>query len=172
MKVSRDIKLTFAKRGDLAFASHRNVASLFARAVRRAGIPVEYSKGFNPRPRISFPSALETGVASECEIAFVRLAERCDTGWLAERLNGNLPEGIAVTNAGMLESRSMERTRSGRTAMVKLSRYVRRLEVDGGSLKMEIVTDDRGSLRPREVMEALALPPCDVAVRRTHVELQ
>ena len=202
MGISQEIRLTFGKEGDLAFISHRNVASLLERAMRRAGIPVAYSQGYNPRPRISFPSALETGIASDCETAFVRLEERCDTGWLAERLRENLPAEIGVKDvveAGgprsvkwaryevelpegrgpdqkgldrALESCSLERTRSGRTETVKLAKYVKKLRLDGGSLVMEIATDEKGSLRPSEVLEALDLPPCDTAVRRTHVELQ
>jgi hypothetical protein len=54
---------------------------------------------------------------------------------------------------------------------VKLAKYVRDLRLDGGSLIMEIASDERGSLRPSEVLEALALPPRDTPVRRTHVEL-
>jgi len=201
MGISQEIRLTFGKDGDLAFISHRNVASLLERAMRRAGIPVAYSQGFNPRPRISFPSALETGIASDCEVAFVRLEERCETDWLAERLRKNLPEEIAVKDVGeaggprsvkwaryevelperggpdqddldrALENRSIERTRSGKTREVKLAKYVRTLKTDGRSLVMEIITDEKGSLRPSEVLEALALPPCETAMRRTHVEL-
>jgi radical SAM-linked protein len=201
MGISQEIRLTFGKDGDLAFISHRNVASLLERAMRRAGIPVAYSQGYNPRPRISFPSALETGIASDCEVAFVRLEERCEAGWLAGRLRKNLPEEIAVKDVGeaggprsvkwaryevelpegggpgqddldaALESRSIERTRSGRTEEVRLAKYVRALRTDGRSLVVEITTDEKGSLRPSEVLEALALPPCDTAVRRTHVEL-
>ena len=201
MGISQEIKLTFGKDGDLAFISHRNVASLLERAMRRAGIPVAYSQGFNPRPRISFPSALETGIASDCEVAYVRLEERCETGWFAERLGKHLPEEIAVKDVGeaggprsvkwaryevelpesggpdqtdldrALENRCIERTRSGKTEEVKLAKYVRMLKTDGRSLVVEIATDERGSLRPSEVLEALALPPRDTTVRRTHVEL-
>jgi radical SAM-linked protein len=201
MGIGQEIRLTFGKEGDLAFISHRNVASLLERAMRRAGIPVAYSRGYNPRPRISFPSALETGIASDCEVAFVRLQKRCDAGWLAERLDRNLPEEVGIRDAGeaggprsvkwaryevelpedrrpdqkdlgrALESCSIERTRSGRTENVKLAKYVRDLRLDGGSLIMEIASDERGSLRPSEVLEALALPPRDTPVRRTHVEL-
>ncbi|MFC1671754.1 TIGR03936 family radical SAM-associated protein [Planctomycetota bacterium] len=202
MEHRQEMRLTFGKDDDLVCISHRNVASLFERAMRRAGIPVAYSEGYNPRPRISFPSALETGIASDCEVAFVRLSERCEPGLLAERLTRNLPGEIAVKDVGeaggprsvkwarydielpesggpdqadldrLLEDRSIERTRSGRTETVKLAKYVRKLERHDTRLVVEIATDDRGSLRPSEVVEALALLPlCDTAVRRTHVEL-
>ena len=201
MECRQEIRVAFGKDGDLVWLSHRNVVSLFERTMRRAGIPIAYSKGYNPRPRISFPSALELGIASDCEVAFVRLSECCEHGWLAERLTRNLPEEIAVKDVGdaggprsvkwarydtelpesggpdqadldrLLEDRSIERTRSGRTETVKLAKYVGKLERYDRRLVVEIATDDRGSLRPSEVMEALKLPPCDTVVRRTHVEL-
>lgn len=200
MENRQEIKMTFSKGGDLRFLSHRNVASLLERAMRRAGIPVAFSRGYNPRPRISFPSALETGVASDCEVVFVRLRQYPDDASLKDVLARELPEEITVldiekADRGMprlmkgaaytvrlpeecaLDQEDLDRARRMRVVeraapkkAVELSRYVRKLELRNGDLDMEIAVDAGGSLRPREVLKALAVrDPLDV--RRTHVAL-
>src|SRR3954454_2997735 len=65
--VVQRIRLRYAKRGPLRFTSHRDFARAFERAVRRAGVPVAYSQGFTPHPKISYVGACPTGVASEAE---------------------------------------------------------------------------------------------------------
>ena len=65
--VVQRIRIRYAKRGPLRFTSHRDFARAFERAVRRAGVPIAYSQGFTPHPKISYASAAPTGVASEAE---------------------------------------------------------------------------------------------------------
>ena len=57
----------YAKRGKMRFASHRDVARAFERGVRKAGLPIAYSAGFTPHPKISYAGGAPTGVASEAE---------------------------------------------------------------------------------------------------------
>jgi radical SAM-linked protein len=59
------LRIRYAKRGRLRFTSHRDFSRAFERAVARARIPVAYSSGFNPHPRISYAGAAPTGAASE-----------------------------------------------------------------------------------------------------------
>jgi radical SAM-linked protein len=68
------VRLRFAKRGRLRFTSHRDVQ----RAVRRAGVPIAWSAGFSPHPRLSWAGAVPTGAASEAEYVEVGLAEAVD----------------------------------------------------------------------------------------------
>jgi radical SAM-linked protein len=80
----------------MRFASHRDVARAFERGVRRAGLPIAYSAGFTPHPKISYAGGAPTGVASEAEYLSLAL-----TAWQAEtqvcqRLNVALPDGIDV----------------------------------------------------------------------------
>src|SRR5262249_42324707 len=65
--VVQRIRIRYAKRGPLRFTSHRDFARAFERAVRRAGVPIAYSQGFTPHPKISYAGASPTGVASEAE---------------------------------------------------------------------------------------------------------
>ena len=86
----------YAKRGKMRFASHRDVARAFERGVRRAGLPIAYSAGFTPHPKISYPGGAPTGVASEAEYLSLALTERQAETQVGQRLNAALPDGIDV----------------------------------------------------------------------------
>ncbi len=72
------LRIRYAKRGRLRFTSHRDFSRAFERAVFRARIPMAYSSGFNPHPRISYAGAAPTGSASEAEYLEIALAEVVD----------------------------------------------------------------------------------------------
>jgi radical SAM-linked protein len=86
----------YAKRGKMRFASHRDVARVFERGVRRAGLPIAYSAGFTPHPRISYAGGAPTGVASEAEYLRLALTSREAATQVRQRLNATLPDGIDV----------------------------------------------------------------------------
>jgi radical SAM-linked protein len=86
----------YAKRGKMRFASHRDVARVFERGVRRAGLPIAYSAGFTPHPKISYAGGAPTGVASEAEYLSLALTSRQAATQVCERLNAALPDGIDV----------------------------------------------------------------------------
>ncbi|MFT3871164.1 MAG: TIGR03936 family radical SAM-associated protein [Nocardioides sp.] len=90
------LRIQYAKRGPLRFASHRDFSRAFERAVVRARVPMAYSSGFNPHPRISYAGAAPTGAASEAEYLEIALAERTDPGWVGEVLATALPDGLDV----------------------------------------------------------------------------
>lgn len=93
------IRLRFAKRGRLRFASHRDVARAFERALRAAGIPMAYSQGFNPHPKVSWIGAAPTGAASEAEFLEIQVVRRLDPRTVLHELNRVLPDGIDVVAA-------------------------------------------------------------------------
>ena len=86
----------YAKRGKMRFASHRDVARVFERGVRRAGLPIAYSAGFTPHPKISYAGGVPTGVASEAEYLSLALTSRQAAAQVGQRLNAALPDGIDV----------------------------------------------------------------------------
>jgi radical SAM-linked protein len=94
--VVQRVRLRFAKRGRLRFTSHRDIARAFERALRRARVPMAYSAGFNPHPRVSWLGASPTGVASEAEYVELALAERVEPAALREALDAALPPGIDI----------------------------------------------------------------------------
>ena len=90
------LMVRYAKRGKMRFASHRDVARVFERGVRRARLPIAYSAGFTPHPRISYAGGAPTGVASEAEYLSLALTSRQAAAHVRERLNVTLPDGIDV----------------------------------------------------------------------------
>ena len=90
------LRVRYAKRGRLRFTSHRDIARAFERALRRARVPVAYSAGFSPHPRISWVGAAPTGVASEAEYVEISLAARVEPERLRAGLDASLPDGLDV----------------------------------------------------------------------------
>jgi radical SAM-linked protein len=80
----------------MRFASHRDVARAIERGVRKAGVPVAYSAGFSPHPRISYSGGAPTGSASEAEYLELAVTRRCEPDDVGRRLNVALPDGIDV----------------------------------------------------------------------------
>jgi radical SAM-linked protein len=93
------VRLRYTKRGRLRFTSHRDIARAFERALRRAQVPMAYSAGFSPHPKISWVGAAPTGVASEAEYVEIGLAEHRDLDALVRALDASLPDGIDVVEA-------------------------------------------------------------------------
>ncbi|MGY1593106.1 TIGR03936 family radical SAM-associated protein [Geodermatophilus sp. SYSU D00708] len=90
------LRLRYAKRGPLRFASHRDLARALERALRRARVPMAFSAGFTPHPKISYVGAAPTGAASEAEYVEIGLAQRCDPEAVRAALDASLPAGIDV----------------------------------------------------------------------------
>jgi radical SAM-linked protein len=90
------LRVRYAKRGRLRFTSHRDFSRAFERAVFRARIPMAYSSGFNPHPRISYAGAAPTGSASEAEYLEIALAEVVDPSRVHAELDAALPDGLDV----------------------------------------------------------------------------
>lgn len=90
------LRIRYAKRGRLRFTSHRDVSRAVERAVFRAQIPMAYSSGFHPHPRISYAGASPTGAASEAEYLELGLAERRDPDEVGRSLDAALPDGLDV----------------------------------------------------------------------------
>jgi len=90
------LRLRYAKRGRLRFASHRDFQRAFERALRRAQIPIAFSVGFTPHPKISYANAAPTGVASEAEYLEIAVTRELDPGKVRDDLDASLPPGLDV----------------------------------------------------------------------------
>ncbi|MCW2843642.1 MAG: hypothetical protein JWN22_1558 [Nocardioides sp.] len=90
------LRIRYAKRGRLRFTSHRDFSRAFERAIFRARVPMAYSSGFNPHPRISYAGAAPTGSASEAEYLEIGLAEVVDPASVHAALDEALPPGLDV----------------------------------------------------------------------------
>jgi len=94
--IQQKVEVRFEKSEALRFISHHDLMRAFQRAVRRAGLPIRLTEGFNPRPRIVFPVALEVGVASLDEAAEIELVQCMTTQEVARRLSSTLPPGLVL----------------------------------------------------------------------------
>lgn len=90
------LRLRYAKRGRARFSSHRDFGRAFERALRRAGIPMAYSSGYSPHPRISYANASPTGAATEAEYLEIGLAVRRSPDEVRAEINAALPQGLVV----------------------------------------------------------------------------
>ncbi|MET0767652.1 MAG: TIGR03936 family radical SAM-associated protein [Aeromicrobium sp.] len=94
--IVQKLRIRYAKRGRLRFTSHRDFARAFERAVRRAAIPIGFSSGFTPHPKISYANASPTGAASEAEYLEIGMTRPCDPDQVREALDSALPDGIDI----------------------------------------------------------------------------
>ncbi|MCY4062293.1 MAG: TIGR03936 family radical SAM-associated protein [Chloroflexi bacterium] len=96
--VAQRLRVTFGKSGPLIYTSNLDTAKIWERVLRRADLPILYTKGFNTRPRISLAMPLPLGISSECEILEISLREQIDLceDELRERLLSVSPKGLTI----------------------------------------------------------------------------
>ena len=97
------LRVRFAKLGRVRWTSHRDVARMWERALRRAQVPVSYTAGFSPRPQLSFGLALPTGCESTAEYLDIALDAPLEAEGAAERIGPYLPDGVWITAVAALE---------------------------------------------------------------------
>ena len=107
------LRIRWTRHGKVRFLGHRDTARVWERALRRVGVPVAWTEGYSPRPRVSFGLALPTGAESDGEYLEVRLrgpdpvsavdGQPLRLDELPARLTEALPEGMAVTAVAMTE---------------------------------------------------------------------
>ncbi|MFR9674779.1 TIGR03936 family radical SAM-associated protein [Streptomyces sp. TR06-5] len=120
------IRLRYTKRGRLRFTSHRDFQRAFERALRRAEVPMAYSAGFTPHPKVSYANAAPTGTASEAEYLEIGLVSRRDPEDLRRKLDACMPTGLDLTDA--VEARTSD--------------FTDRLRASAWELRMEGVAHD------------------------------
>ena len=90
------MRVRYTKRGRLRFTSHRDFARAFERALHRSGVPIAFSAGFSPHPKVSYAGAAPTGVASEAEYLEIGLQQQRDPESVRAALDAALPPGLDV----------------------------------------------------------------------------
>jgi radical SAM-linked protein len=90
------LRIIFAKQGALRYTGHLDLHRLWERAARRAELPLAYSQGFHPQPKLAIAAALPLGFSSRCEVLDMRLEHEISLEGLCEKLQGTLPTGIQV----------------------------------------------------------------------------
>ncbi len=90
----RNVRIKFAKSGRLQYISHLDLQRTMARALARSGIPVWFTKGFNPRAKMIFSAPLALGVESKCELLDIRVDRDISCEAIKELLNAELTQGL------------------------------------------------------------------------------
>ena len=95
-------RIKYRKFGPMKFVGHLELVTVFHRAARRAEIPLAFSQGFHPMPRISFGPPIPLGMASEAEYMDMELTSLVGMGDLTKRFNANLPDGLEISEVRTL----------------------------------------------------------------------
>jgi radical SAM-linked protein len=148
------VRLQYTKLGKVRWISHRDVARALERAFRVAALPLAFSEGFSPRPKVSFGLALSTGHESDAEYVDLVLAEPVPLDDLSTRLSAALPEGIDVVGAVALADRAPA-----------LQEAVTCVEWSVDVAHTDLTEVDRAQLRDL-IDAALALPTLNTKRRR------
>ncbi len=96
-------KFVFAIGGDLRFISHHDTLRMFRRAAARADLPVRYSEGYNPHPRITIPLPRPVGIASRADVLVVETDRAVDPQDALQRLDAHTPEGVSMISSRRVE---------------------------------------------------------------------
>ena len=117
--VAQRLRITFGKSGSLKYTSNFDVAKIWERVLRRADLPILYTKGFNTRPRIQLAMPLPLGISSECEILDISLREciQFEESELRQELLAVAPPGLSIE--------SITRSRSARCHLALAGRQRR-----------------------------------------------
>lgn len=119
MLATTRVRLRFAKRGDLRLVSHHDLMRCLERMLRRADLPMAYSQGYNPRPKVVFALALALGIEAHREIVELDLREPLEPSEVLRRLSACAPEGFDFIEA--------EAAPPGRSAKPEATRYALRV---------------------------------------------
>jgi len=111
------VRLRFSKTGPLRYIGHLDFLKVFQQTIRRAGLPMAYSQGFNPHMQLSFALPLPVGMVSIIDYADITLESEMPTNEIVSRFNDNAPGGLRLTSA-------WEFTGPGAAALVTVADYM------------------------------------------------
>lgn len=123
------VRIRMHKLGRYAYLSHLDMVRVLERAIRRAGLRLAYSQGFNPHPKISFGAPLAVGVTSTCEVADVEFDGSVSPDEIINKLNEQLPEGMKVDKAVLIDRRA-----KSLMSEIAAARYIIRMTLAGPEL--------------------------------------
>jgi len=146
------IQITFTKQGALRYIGHLDLHRLWERAARRADLPLAYSQGFHPQPKMSIAAALPLGFSSRCEVLDMRLERDITLDGLRDKLQLTLPSGIQVLSIEQTDDHGP----ALQTQVLSAEYEVHLTEsVDGSDLKRKVdsVLDSESIIRTRRGKE-------------------
>ena len=135
------IRIRFCRGPELKFISHLDIMRMWHRVFQRAGIPLAYSEGFNPQPRVALAAPLAIGITSEAELMDVFCAKWVSPHYLVEAVSSQLPQGIKI-----LQALPVPLTQPSLQAMIRFAHY-----------RVEVVTDENEEQLQQSLDSMLAL---------------
>ncbi|MEW5939302.1 MAG: TIGR03936 family radical SAM-associated protein, partial [Chloroflexota bacterium] len=158
------LRLTFSKQGALRYTGHLDLHNLWERAARRAGLPLAYSQGFHPQPKIQLASALPLGFSSRAEVMDIWLTSDSEVSRLRNDLQSALPADIQILDLQAIDDRAPKLQ-----TQVVSAEYEATLSEEIPNLDEKIAALLRADSLPRErrgkrydlrpLIESLALTP-------------
>ena len=123
------LRFYFSKEPSVKYVGHLDLIEVFDRAFRRAKMPLTFSEGFNPRPKLSFAHPLAVGISSIGEIGEIELEDKVEIADFINRMNEALPSGIRILSADYVEEKK------ALMALVTSAEY--KIELEGEKLSEE-----------------------------------
>lgn len=100
------LRITFAKQGALRYTGHLDLHKIWERAMRRADLPLSYSQGFHPLPKIQLAAALPLGFSSRCELVDIKIETEPEVSTLPEQIQGAVPAGLKILKVEEIDEKS------------------------------------------------------------------
>lgn len=191
------VRIIFSKTGKLKFISHLDLIRTMKAALLRAGVPVWYTEGFNPHPKMVFALPLSLGTESLCEYMDFKITRPMDHPEITARLNRALPPEIKVLHTYIPKNKFsesawaeylidspekidispllqeqlvvMKKTKSGEKE-VDIAPQIKFAKLDGKFLRVILRADNANFLNPELIVKTLGLS--DYSITRTHVFLE
>ena len=142
------IRIKFAKQGALRYVSHLDLHHIWQRSIRRVGLPLVYSQGFHPQPKIQLASALALGFSSQAEVLDIWIDK--DAVWDQNSLQAAVPEGVTILDMQEVELHSPALQTQVESAEYEVTLFD---EISDSLLdeKLATLTDAESILRPKRV---------------------
>ena len=186
-------RIKFSKTGKMQFISHLDLNRVMKTAMIRAGIPIYYSEGFNPHPKMVFALTLSIGAESVCELLDIKIVKEMSNDEIRERLDRALPDEIKIlevydpeekfTGVGWAEYKIgfeseldyskldspeiviTKRTKSGEKD-TDIKPQIRSWHADGKELTVVVCADNENYLNPDYIARFLGVPEYSYTIMR------
>ncbi len=154
----KKFEISFSKLGTARFFGHLELATIVKRAVKRAGLNVKYSQGFNPAMRLSFETALPLGMESEEELLFIYLEKNLKTEQIINMLNITLPQGLLITGCKPFNKFEKKKSSASLYRIKFLEACLKKERVDSFLDLSEFIVEDlskKGKIRKTDLRKAV-----------------
>lgn len=150
----RTVRIFFSKTGRAKYISHLDTVRTVTRAVRRCGMPIWYTEGFNPRPYLDFPRALPLGAEGLNEPLDVRITDNTPYDKIKEMLSGEMPEGFAIVSVAVPYMKPKEISFAS-YEIIYDKNEINREKLTGAVESGELKTEKIGKIQGRKVIKTV-----------------